>query len=151
MLFVTDSVMMTPDTCRSVLFADMEEFRLLVTDNGRLQLNVLVYSTQRDEQTMTYTDSFCFDATNKIVVFCPCTKLPCVRKCCYDGSIYNVSVRQCVDTGYDDVGFWRPNFQVGKSSGKHGKNEEQSGQTRMMQSFIIGTFRKISIWRKLGQ
>ena len=36
----------------------MEEFRLLVTDSGRLQLDVLVYSTQKGDQMMTYTDSF---------------------------------------------------------------------------------------------
>jgi len=56
----------------------MEEFRLLVTDSGRLQLDVLVYSTQKGDQMMTYTDSFCLDAKSKIVVFCPCTKLHCV-------------------------------------------------------------------------
>jgi hypothetical protein len=54
----------------------MEEFRFLVTDNGSLQLENLVYSTQKGEQMMTYTDSFCLDASNKIVAFCPCTKLP---------------------------------------------------------------------------
>jgi hypothetical protein len=101
------------------LFSNVDEFRLLVTDSGRLQLDALVYSTQKGDQMMTYTDSFCLDATNKIAVFCPCTKLPCVRKCCYDGYVYNVSVRQCVDTGYDDIGFWRPNFQVGNSLAKH--------------------------------
>jgi hypothetical protein len=37
----------------------MEEFRLLVTDSGSLHLNVLLYSTQKRDQIMTYTDSFC--------------------------------------------------------------------------------------------
>jgi hypothetical protein len=58
----------------------MEEFRLLITDSGSLHLYVLVYNTQKGDQMVAYTDSFCLDASNKIVVFCPCTKLPCVRK-----------------------------------------------------------------------
>jgi hypothetical protein len=29
-------------------------------------------------------------------------------------------VRQCVDTGYDDNGFWKPNFEVDNRLEKHG-------------------------------
>jgi hypothetical protein len=98
---------------RAVLFYDVDEFRLLVADGGRLHLDVVVYSTQGRSQMMTYNDSFCLDAATKMIVFCPCSKLPCVRKCCYDGFAYNASLGRCVDTGYDDIGFWTPNFQVG--------------------------------------
>jgi hypothetical protein len=98
---------------RAVLFYDIGDFNLLVADGGRLHLEVHVYSTQTREQMVTYTDSFCLDATNRLVVFCPCSKLPCVRKCCYDGFAYNTSLSRCVDTGNHDTGFWRPSFQVG--------------------------------------
>jgi hypothetical protein len=40
----------------------MEEIHLLLTDSGCLQLDVLVNSSQKGDQMMTYTDSFCLDA-----------------------------------------------------------------------------------------
>jgi hypothetical protein len=103
------------DTFRATLLYGIDEFHMLIAEGGRLHLNVLVYSTQERDQMVTYTDSFCFDARTKTVMFCPCSKLPCVRKCCYDGFVYNASLGRCVDTGHDDLGFWRPTFQVCQS------------------------------------
>jgi hypothetical protein len=56
-------------------------------------------------------------------------QVPCVRKRCYDGYTYNASVRHCVDTGYDDNDFWKPNFEVDNRLEKHGIRKNSLEET----------------------